>query len=514
MANLHDSATFATVPHAAWDAALNRHHSVTRPRLDRLWRYYRNPLPMIAERTRARSAGQGLPAQAAGLPARLLDAPSDPSAPPRERVIENDIAWRVHALVDFMVPGPIQVRSLASNPEQAREIETFLHGVFDRSGGAAFFQDLALLGSVYGHIDLLVDADPDQGLPRLQMVPAPRGVAVTDPADFRRVLAYLVHVQQPAAGEPTQRWRRWLPGSVGAGGASQGVTTVFTEQTVERFVSDRPGRLGRRVASSVNPLGRVPVVHIQNLSQPYHWPGLSDVEPLIPLQDELNTRLSDRANRVTFQSFKMYLGKGIERFTDRPVGPGQMWQTDNPDAAIQEFGGDAASPSEESHIRMIPRSRPRPFIGQLRRLLTYCLIPAGVAIACRLVVSPTATEALCLATALTHLTRCISWLIKSSSDAHAAALNGLTDFSRSGSQEGRMSTSGIHKSGRNPQRLPRAESQAPRRDDRRRPHPARAIPRPSHRRHPNRPPHARAVSRRAGVAAGCEPSPRRLTSDP
>ena len=101
------------------------------------------------------------------------------------------------------------------------------------------------------------------------------------------------------------------------------------------------------------PWGFLPVVHIQNIAQPYYYEGLSDVEPLIPLQDELNTRLSDRANRITFQTFKMYLGKGIEGFEDRPISPGRMWYTDNPDAAIEEFGGDAATPSEDMHIAEI-----------------------------------------------------------------------------------------------------------------------------------------------------------------
>jgi hypothetical protein len=59
------------------------------------------------------------------------------------------------------------------------------------------------------------------------------------------------------------------------------------------------------VADGELPWGFLPVVHIQNLAQPYYYEGLSDVEPLIPLQDELNTRLSDRASRITFQSFKM-----------------------------------------------------------------------------------------------------------------------------------------------------------------------------------------------------------------
>jgi hypothetical protein len=104
------------------------------------------------------------------------------------------------------------------------------------------------------------------------------------------------------------------------------------------------------VAESELPWGFLPVVHIQNIAQPYYYEGLSDVESLIPLQDELNTRLSDRASRITFQAFKMYLGKGIEGFEDRPVSPGRMWCTDNPEAAIEEFGGDAATPSEDLHI--------------------------------------------------------------------------------------------------------------------------------------------------------------------
>jgi hypothetical protein len=107
------------------------------------------------------------------------------------------------------------------------------------------------------------------------------------------------------------------------------------------------------VAEGALPWGFLPAVHIQNVAQPYYYEGLSDVEPLIPLQDELNTRLSDRASRITFQSFKMYLGKGIEGFEDRPVSPGRMWCTDNPEATIEEFGGDSAMPSEDMHIAEI-----------------------------------------------------------------------------------------------------------------------------------------------------------------
>src|SRR6185503_18018324 len=46
----------------------------------------------------------------------------------------------------------------------------------------------------------------------------------------------------------------------------------------------------------------------------------------------------------------MYLGKGVENFNEQPVAPGRMWMTDNEQAEIIEFGGDASCPSEETHI--------------------------------------------------------------------------------------------------------------------------------------------------------------------
>src|SRR5205823_2678796 len=53
---------------------------------------------------------------------------------------------------------------------------------------------------------------------------------------------------------------------------------------------------GLVVAEGANSLGRIPLVHVQNAAAPFEYSGAGDVEPLIPLQDELNTRLSDRAS--------------------------------------------------------------------------------------------------------------------------------------------------------------------------------------------------------------------------
>lgn len=85
------------------DCLLGEHEKCLRPGLDRLWAYYRNhrntPRAMGAVPGHADGAARGL-AQAAGLPGRLTSV--DSAGRPHEIVIENDIAWRIDTLVDFL----------------------------------------------------------------------------------------------------------------------------------------------------------------------------------------------------------------------------------------------------------------------------------------------------------------------------------------------------------------------------------------------------------------------------
>jgi hypothetical protein len=359
------------LPPSRRDLLLTEHQRERIPRFERLWQYYRNELGSA-------KPGQASPdpAQAQGLPARLRGQAASPlnGQPSRELVVENDIAWRIHTLVDFMVGQAPAIQSQAADAGRARQIERFLHAAFDQAGGISFFQDLALLGAVYGFVDVLVRVDEPTGPPprgeasdpaalarrlRLEPIEAPRAVPALSSADYRQLDAYLIHCREqtptPARQRLLQRVRERVLGSRSSPWQLRQRTEVFTADQHELYRSDAGGsdQKPQLVSRAPNRLGRIPVVHIQNLPQPFFYEGLSEVEPLIPLQDELNTRLSDRANRVTFQSFKMYLGKGIDGFTERPVGPGQMWSTDNPEASIQEFGGDGQSPSEDAHIQEI-----------------------------------------------------------------------------------------------------------------------------------------------------------------
>lgn len=339
------------------------------PRLDRLWSYYRNRLT-ASQGEQGRSY---LPQQVMGLPARLRRQRRDATAAAAqpELVIENDIAWRIHAIVDFMFARPVVIQSVCADREKAGRINALIQNTLAAAGGVGFFQDLALLGSVYGFVDVLVtvgrsDASqmPGEAAIKIDLIEPTRSAPMLDRDDYRKLAGYGICVDQPTGFSSSegsalgQRWfgrlRHRLKGSA-TSACELSQVHVWTDEHHQVFepASGPLRRSWRLTSESEHGLGTLPIVHFQNLAQPFAYEGLSEVEPLIPLQDELNIRLSDRANRVTFQSFKMYLGKCIEHFNDRPVGPGQMWSTDNPDATIEEFGGDGQSPSEDAHIAEI-----------------------------------------------------------------------------------------------------------------------------------------------------------------
>lgn len=359
---------------------LAEHHRVTRPRLERLWAYYRNPIVAPGSAVDSLAGGgyggrQYRLAQEVGLPARLSRdvvpdrALDDRLRLRREIVVENDIGWRIHTMVDFMFGKPVRLLSTAPDPRVARRVERVLEAVWEASGGIGLLQDMALLGHVYGFVDLILRVEEslfeldgaglsDEQLAaevashiRIELVEPTRAVPVIDPSDYRRLDAYLIHYErelnemEPAGGALRRIWN----GQHATRRRRVTVTEVVSATHQQLYENDQ------LVSETINraTFGTIPVVHVQNISQPLRYEGLSEVEPLIPLQDELNTRLSDRASRVTMQSFKMYLAKGIEGFDQFPVGPGQVWQTDNLSASIEAFGGDASSPSEDAHVEQI-----------------------------------------------------------------------------------------------------------------------------------------------------------------
>jgi hypothetical protein len=364
----------------------------------RLWNYYHNSMHDVSgaggigRAVNESSSGyvqsqeQGLPSRITGMVYSSRDASSGrrlEDVQRKEVVIENDIGWRINAMVDFLFGKGVVLVSKASDVGKRREIEQIIKAVFSSNGGIRFFQDMAVLGSVYGFVDCVVRPGEEvfhkvnqSGLSEggslhfanslhtssfesilqrasqigLELLEAPRVLPVLDENDYRKIRYYVQNFyQQKNEVKGGGGFLSRLLGRTTDGKSRQVV--MVTEVTGPGFWQRYENK--ELVAEGDNVLGLVPVVHVQNVAQPYYYEGISDVEQLIGLQDELNTRLSDRAYRTTFQAFKMYLAKGLEGFENKPVSPGRMWCTSNPDASIEAFGGDAASPSEDRHIREI-----------------------------------------------------------------------------------------------------------------------------------------------------------------
>lgn len=315
-------------PHAL-EQTLVHHHSRVLPQLQRFYTYWRNPL--IEQQPKP------VPGQSIGLPRRHR-FPPNPLTQPRELVIENDITWRLGVMIDFLMGQPIKLAVQAASQARSEELEAVLSEVLESSGGLPMLQDLALLGHVHGLAALLLRSDEATGALKVVPIDPTRLVPILD-RDGSMIAAVLVDV-----GDEAQR-----------GDHPFDRIEIFTP-TARRIIARRLDDAGHTQyeilldeAGTLTP-GFLPLVHAQHSQQPGSFHGIGEVEPLIPLQDELNTRLTDRAARVTMQSFKMFLAKGVEGFDKIPVGPGTLISTDNERAEITTFGGDGASPSEDRHI--------------------------------------------------------------------------------------------------------------------------------------------------------------------
>ncbi len=93
---------------------LAHHATVFAPRLKRLWNYYRNSsTPHSDSHLSSRPYRQ---AQEYGLPPRITADTTDIDVVRKEVVIENDIAWRIDTMIDFLFGQPLVINSAAPDP--------------------------------------------------------------------------------------------------------------------------------------------------------------------------------------------------------------------------------------------------------------------------------------------------------------------------------------------------------------------------------------------------------------
>ena len=143
--------------------------TVDRQRYRRLWGYYRNSMRPCgatgeggADRPYRQAQEWGLPSRITGVRygAEILAGQPVEGVARKEVVIENDIGWRIDTMVDFLFGKPLVITSTAADPERRDQISELLRLIIARSGGVLLLQQLALLGSVYGFVDVLVKYQP------------------------------------------------------------------------------------------------------------------------------------------------------------------------------------------------------------------------------------------------------------------------------------------------------------------------------------------------------------------
>ena len=268
-------------------------------------------------------------------------------------------------MVDFLFGKGITWISKAPDADRRRIIQTVINAVFEANGGAGFFQDLAVLGAVYGFADCIVrpgerlntrlqQPSPGRSVQKedaaashasilsaasaiaLDLVEAPRALPILEEQDYRMIRYYIQHFYQARneAGPPIPQ----PPASAAA----------VTEISADRLARYEDGR---RIAQGLNPLGYVPVVHIRTSPS-----RISTKASAMPNSSSASRRTERppvrRASRITMQALNVS-GQGHRGHGGQARLARRMWCTDNQQASIEEFGGDRSCPSENLHITEI-----------------------------------------------------------------------------------------------------------------------------------------------------------------
>jgi hypothetical protein len=204
--------------------------------------------------------------------------------------------------------------------------------------------------------------------------------APDDPGTLLQVeVAYTLGADELPEGARSQEKESppgsWLPHYRGAPdphaapGSSVDVTERWTADELTLIVGERVARRGP------NPYGFIPFVHVPNMQPPNQFWGVSDLADVIPINRELNERISDQADTIRYHANPPVIFRGVTDHTDLAVGPGTVWDIPvDADVKLLEWQGQA--PAVQAHIEQVFRAlyevseTPRTAFGDSGRLLS------------------------------------------------------------------------------------------------------------------------------------------------
>lgn len=112
---------------------------------------------------------------------------------------------------------------------------------------------------------------------------------------------------------------------------------------------------GQTVVQAANPYGFIPYLHIANLAPPNTPWGLSDLADVMPLNRELELRISDQSDLIRYHADPPVIFKGVREHSDLAVGPGTVWDVPL-DASIELLEWKSQPPAVGEHIERIMRA--------------------------------------------------------------------------------------------------------------------------------------------------------------
>jgi len=308
-------------------------------------------------------------------------------------VVDKGVSYLLGRGINFAVPP---VDSTPAEQARASAAEELLYRVYEESDLEAVDMQAAMNGAILGDSVFKVfwsqgtgTGGSGTGRPRAVSIDPftffPRWAA-DDPSTLLSVcLVYRLPADEAAArwadggrssastpnGSYNGRYRGASPAASG-GSRSVGNVEVIEEWTAEELaltVDDR------EVVRTANPYGFIPFVHIPNARPANEFWGVSDLKDVIPLNRELNERMSDMADIIRFHSDPPVVFKGVSEHSDLAVGPGTVWDVpEGADVELLEWRGQA--PAVSDHIERVMRAlhdvaeTPKTAFGDSGRLLS------------------------------------------------------------------------------------------------------------------------------------------------
>jgi hypothetical protein len=264
-------------------------------------------------------------------------------------IVDKGIAYLLGRGVGFgVVP---RREASARDRRRAAEAEQLLYDVAWENDVEGVDLQVAQNAAVLGDGVYKVLWEPAHGRIRILSVD-PRTFFPTwagdDPATLRRVeVLYSLGTEDLALGGY----------GLGAGEAEALCSADGTAEVVERWT---PTELEVVVARKTtrrgpNPYGFIPFVHVPNLPLANDPWGQSDLVDVIPINREIDERVSDQADVIRFHADPPIVFRGVTEHADLAVGPGTVWDIpSDADVKLLEWQGQSVAVGE--HIERLYRT--------------------------------------------------------------------------------------------------------------------------------------------------------------